>query len=58
MRVLAESYPELATFTPDATLMEIKVRYGLGSFHEVREMGRRRQEPRRAVTARSSSTDG
>jgi hypothetical protein len=44
IRVLAEAYPELRTFTPDATLTEIKIRYGLNSFEEVRELGRRRQQ--------------
>jgi len=42
MRTLAETYPELRTFTPDATLYEIKVRFGLGSLEEVRELARRR----------------
>jgi len=46
MGVLAEIYPELATFTPDATLTEIKTRYGLDSFEQVRELGRRRQQGR------------
>jgi len=40
MRTLAETYPELRTFTPDATLYE--VRFGLGSLEEVRELARRR----------------
>jgi hypothetical protein len=44
MRVLAESYPELAAFTPDATLTEIKIRYGLNSFDQVLEFGRRKQQ--------------
>jgi len=44
MRVLAETYPELGAFTPDATLTEIKTRYGLNRFEEVRELGRRRQQ--------------
>lgn len=42
MRTLAETYPELGAFTPDATLTEIKIRYGLDSFAEVLELGRRR----------------
>ena len=42
MRVLAQRYPELAAFTPDATLLEIKARFGVGSLEEVRELGRRR----------------
>ncbi len=46
MRVLAETYPELRTFTPDATLREIKTRYGLNTFEEVREVGRCRQQAR------------
>ncbi|MGO8905533.1 MAG: hypothetical protein ACLQMH_07920 [Solirubrobacteraceae bacterium] len=46
MRVLAETYPELGVFTPDATLTEIKTRYGLNSFEEVRELGRRRRQQR------------
>ena len=41
---LVREYPELASFTADATLLEIKVRYGLSSFREVRELGRRRAE--------------
>jgi len=44
MHVLARVHPELRTFTPDATLTEIKSRYGLGSFEDVRALGRRRQE--------------
>ncbi len=47
MRILAETYPELRVFTPDATLTEIKTRYGLNSFEEVRDLGRQRQELRR-----------
>jgi hypothetical protein len=43
MRVLAETYPELAAFTPDATLTEIKTKYGLNTFDQVLELGRRRQ---------------
>jgi len=43
MSALAVEYPELSSFTPDATLSEIKARYGLGSFEQVRELGRRRQ---------------
>jgi hypothetical protein len=46
MRILAETYPELGAFTPDATLTEIKTRYGLDSFEQVRELGRRRQQLR------------
>jgi hypothetical protein len=46
MRVLAESYPELAAFTPDATLTEIKIRYGLNTFDEVLEFGRRQRRGR------------
>ena len=46
MGVLAESYPELAAFTPDATLREIKTRYGLNTFEQVLELGRRRQQRR------------
>jgi hypothetical protein len=42
MRTLAQTYPELGAFTPDATLTEIKTRYGLNSFEDVRELGRRR----------------
>lgn len=42
MHALAEDYPELASFTPDATLLEVKVMYGLGNLEEVRELGRRR----------------
>ncbi len=44
MGALARAYPELASFTADATLLEIKARYGLGSFEEVRRLGRRRTE--------------
>jgi len=44
MRVLARVHPELRTFTPDATLTEIKDRYGLSSFEQVRELGRRREQ--------------
>jgi hypothetical protein len=44
MHVLARAHPELRTFTPDATLTEIKSRYGLGSFGDVRTLGRRRQK--------------
>ena len=42
--VLARVHPELRTFTPDATLTEIKSRCGLGSFEDVRTLGRRRQK--------------
>ena len=42
MRTLAETYPELRAFTPDATLNEIKLRFGLASLEEVRELARRR----------------
>ncbi len=42
MRDLVESYPELRTFTPDATLAEIKIRYGVNTFEQVRELGRQR----------------
>jgi len=44
MSALAAEYPELSSFTADATLSEIKTRYGLGSFEQVRELGRRRQQ--------------
>jgi hypothetical protein len=46
MCTLAETYPELGTFTPDATLAEIKTRYGLGSLEQVRGLGRRRLQRR------------
>jgi len=46
MRILAETYPELGAFTPDATLTEIKTRYGLNTFDQVLELGRRRQQRR------------
>lgn len=46
MRVLAETYPELGAFTPDATLTEIKIRYGLNTFDQVCEFGRRQQQRR------------
>jgi hypothetical protein len=46
MAMLAETYPELTAFTPDATLTEIKTRYGLNSFEQVLELGRRRQQRR------------
>jgi len=46
MRVLAGAYPELEAFTPDATLVEIKNRYGLNTLEQVRELGRRRQQQR------------
>ena len=46
MGMLAEAYPELTAFTPDATLREIKTRYGLNSFEQVLELGRRRQQRR------------
>ncbi len=49
MRVLADTYPELRTFTPDATLSEIKTRYGLNTFEDVREFGKRRQHSRLAA---------
>ena len=42
MRELAVRYPELASFTPDATLTEIKMRFGLDNLEAVRELGRRR----------------
>ena len=42
MHVLARAHPELAAFTPDATLTEIKVKYGLSSFEDVLALGRRR----------------
>lgn len=42
MGTLASEYPELATFTADATLLEIKVKHGLGTLEEVRALGRRR----------------
>lgn len=42
MGTLAREYPELASFTADATLLEIKVKHGLGGLQEVRELGRRR----------------
>ena len=48
MRDLARTYPELATFTPDATLLEIKTRYGLNSLQDVREAGRRKRAERAA----------
>ena len=44
MRELAERYPELASFTPDATLYEIKAMHGLNSLEEVLELGRRRRD--------------
>jgi hypothetical protein len=42
MGKLAERYPELGAFTPDATLTEIKSKYRLGSLDEVRKLGQRR----------------
>jgi hypothetical protein len=42
MWALAESYPELRVFTPDATLTEIKTRHGLDTLDQVRELGQRR----------------
>jgi hypothetical protein len=47
MGTLARQYPELASFTADATLLEIKTIYGLGSLEEVRRLGRRRAEAAR-----------
>jgi len=44
MGTLTGQYPELASFTADATLLEIKTIYGLGSLEEVRRLGRRRAE--------------
>ena len=69
MGTLARDYPELASFTADATLLEIKVRHGLGTLEEVRALGRRRaaagerqQMPsassRRARTVRASRAGG
>jgi hypothetical protein len=49
MSALAAEYPELASFTPDATLSEIKTRYGLANLDQVRELGRRRRVRRAAV---------
>jgi hypothetical protein len=46
MRVLAERHPELAAFTPDATLTEIKIRYGLNTFDQVLEFRRRKRQRR------------
>jgi hypothetical protein len=37
---LANEYPELKAFTPDATLTGIRNRYGVRSFDEVRALGR------------------
>jgi hypothetical protein len=42
MGKLAERYPELGAFTPDATLTEIKSKYRLESLDEVRKLGQRR----------------
>jgi hypothetical protein len=46
--VLAERYPELAAFTADATLLEIKTIHGLSTLEEVRALARRRAGQRRA----------
>lgn len=46
MAALAESFPELASFTADATLLEIKTRYGLDTLEDVRELGTLRQAAR------------
>ena len=40
--VFAATYPELRAFTPDATLYEIKSRFGLNSREDVRELTKRR----------------
>jgi hypothetical protein len=37
---LANEYPELKAFTPDATLSGIRNRYGVQSLDEVRALGR------------------
>jgi hypothetical protein len=59
MGVLARVYPELTSFTADATLLEIKVLYGLGSLEEVRGLGRRRAEAsgRRAAVHSGAPSD-
>jgi hypothetical protein len=44
MRDLATVHPELAVFTPDATLTEIKLHYGLGSFADVLKLAARRRK--------------
>lgn len=44
MGTLAREYPELASFTADATLLEIKTMYGLASLEEVRRLGRLRAQ--------------
>lgn len=46
MGALAEAFPELAGFTADATLLEIKTRFGLSTLEDVRELGMRRQAAR------------
>ncbi len=47
MGTLAGEYPDLGSFTADATLLEIKTIYGLASLEEVRRLGRRRAETAR-----------
>jgi anti-anti-sigma factor len=54
MGTLAREYPELAGFTADATLLEIKTMHGLANFEEVRELGRRRIERAREHVQASS----
>lgn len=42
MRTLANQYPEMKAFTPDATLSGIRARYGVQSIEEVRALGARK----------------
>jgi hypothetical protein len=39
MSTLAQQYPEMKAFTPDATLSGIRARYGVQSIDEVRALG-------------------
>lgn len=42
MGTLAEKYPEMKVFDPDATLSGIRSRYGVESIDEVRELARKK----------------
>jgi hypothetical protein len=43
MGTLADKYPELAVFDPNATLSGIRARYGIHSIEEVRELAKKRR---------------
>jgi len=40
MKTLAEKYPELQVFNPEATLSGVRQRYGVRTIDEVREIAR------------------